>query len=100
MIVRSQAAVVVAATALACVSAKPGHVLATHNTEPLVLDTSDYAPVLTVHNIETDVISGTDDAEYDHYIISNIEDESESTVDQSSLIAVEWIPGVGLVDRS
>jgi hypothetical protein len=48
------------------------------------------------------VYSGTaiaqNDAEYDAHIVANLGDEEDT--DDGDLIAVEWIPGVGLVDRS
>jgi len=55
------------------------------------------ATILTVH--VTPCVE-EEDADYDAHIVANLDDEPETDVDESSLMAVEWIPGVGLVDRS
>lgn len=42
------------------------------------------------------------DAEYAALVaatVDDLDDEREDVVDESTLIKVEWIPGVGLVDK-
>jgi|HubBroStandDraft_6_1064221.scaffolds.fasta_scaffold552420_2 hypothetical protein len=66
------------------------------DTEPLTMCVPDenvqsFTATLTAWSDEED--------EYDRYISTIDEVDGDETVDDASLIAVEWIPGVGLVDR-